>query len=122
MKLFFAIILIAMSSALGFGQEAELRFNKKVHKFPDVDEGVVLEHVFTFENAGSAPLIFKDYKVTCPCTKVYFPDKPIAPGQSGEVKVTFDTKGKSYYQDRIIEIFSNSKKGTEKLRIKVFVK
>jgi len=122
MKLFFAIILIATSSALGFGQEAELRFDKKVQKFPDTEEGVVLEHLFTFQNTGNSPLIFKDYKVTCPCTKVIFPSQPIPPGKSGEVKVTFDTKGKSYYQDRIIEIFSNSKKGTEKLRIKVFVK
>lgn len=122
MKLFFAIILIATSSALGFGQEAELRFDKKVQKFPDTEEGVVLEYVFTFQNTGSVPLIFKDYKVTCPCTKVFFPTEPTPPGKAGEVKVTFDTKGKSYYQDRIIEIFSNSKRGTEKLRIKVFVK
>ncbi len=110
-----------MSSALGFGQEAELRFDKKLQKFPDTEEGVVLEHLFSFQNTGDAPLIFKDYKVTCPCTKVVFPNEPIPPGKSGVVKVTFDTKGKSYYQDRIIEIFSNSKKGTEKLRIKVFV-
>lgn len=122
MKLFFAIILIAMSSALGFGQEAELRFDKKVHKFPDAEEGEMLEHTFSFQNTGTEPLIFKDYKVTCPCTKVIFPDRPIAPGEKGQLKLTFDTKGKSYYQDRVIEIFSNSKRGTEKLRVKVFVK
>lgn len=122
MKLFFAIILIAMSSALGFGQEAELRFDKKVHKFPDAEEGITLIHEFSFQNNGDAPLVFKDYKVTCPCTKVKFPSKPVLPGEKGTIEVTFDTEGKSYYQDRIIEIFSNSKKGTEKLRIKVFVK
>lgn len=121
MKLF-AIILIAISSALGYGQEAELRFEKKAHKFPDTHEGALLEHTFVFENRGDAPLVFNEYKVTCPCTKVTFPEAPVLPGQTGEVVVTFDTKGKYYFQDRIIEIYSNSKRGTEKLRIKVMVK
>jgi hypothetical protein len=121
MKLFFAIILIAMSSALGFGQEAELRFERKLHKFPNAKEGDQLETVFVFQNTGNAPLIFHDYKVTCPCTKAELPAYPIRPGEKGEIRITFDTTGKTYYQDRIIEIYSNSKKGVDKLRIKVFV-
>lgn len=121
MKLFFAITIIVLNSALGLGQVAEFQFNKDVHKFPDTKEGVVLEHDFVLTNTGSIPLIISDYKVACPCTKVVMPKKPIAPGETYRLKVTFDTKGKYYYQDRSIYLTTNTKKGTARIRIKVNV-
>ena len=121
MKLFFAITIIVLNSALGFGQAAEFQFKEDSHRFSDTVEGVLLEHDFVFTNTGKTPLIFSDYKVECPCTKVILPKKPIAPGETDRLKVTFDTKGKYYYQDRIIYLKANTKKGTHKIRIKVNV-
>lgn len=110
-----------MNSALGLSQVAEFQFKKDVHKFPETKEGVLLSHDFVVENTGNVPLIITDYKVECPCTKVVLPNKPIAPGETYKLKVTFDTKGKYYYQDRIIYLKANTKKGTHKIRIKVNV-
>lgn len=119
MRLFFAITIIVLNSALGFGQVAEFQFKNDVHKFPETKEGVLLEHEFVLINTGTIPLIISDYKVACPCTKVVLPTKPIAPGETYRLKVTFDTKGKYYYQDRSIYLTTNTKKGTERIRIKV---
>ena len=121
MRLFFAIIIIALSSALGFGQEAEFSIDKAVVKFAKTYEGVLLEHQFKITNTGSVPLILSDYKVECSCTKAYLPKNPILPGETYDVKVTFDTKGKYGFQDRIIYLKTNSKKKTEQLRFKVNV-
>lgn len=121
MRLFFAITIIVLNSALGFGQVAEFQFKEDVYKFPETKEGVLLEHDFVLTNTGKVPLIFSDYKVECPCTKVILPNKPIVPGETYKLKVTFDTKGKYYYQDRIIYLKANTKKGTHKIRIKVNV-
>lgn len=121
MRLLFAIILIACNSAAGLGQTAEFSIKKYQHKFPETKPGVVLEHIYEFTNTGSAPLVITDYKVDCPCTKVYLPNAPIPPKGKGQIKVTFDTEGKSYYQDRIIYLTTNTRKGKEKLRFKVFV-
>lgn len=121
MRLFFAIIIIALSSAPVFGQAAEFSIKDAVHKFPNTKEGVVLEHSFSFTNTGKAPLIISDYEVGCPCTKVIIPEDPIPPGKSGIVKVIFDSEGKSYYQDRIIILTTNTRKKTVKLRIKVYI-
>ncbi len=121
MKLFFAITIIVLNSVLGFGQVAEFQFKNSTHKFPDTKEGVVLEHEFVLINTGSVPLLISDYKVACPCTKVILPKKPISPGETYPLKVTFDTKGKYYYQDRSIYLTTNSKKGNERIRIKVNV-
>jgi len=112
---------LVINSALGFGQEAEFFVKKPVHKFPKTAEGVLLEHSFTVVNTGKAPLIISDYKVECACTKVFLPKEPISPGKSAVIKVTFDSEGKAYYQDRIIFLQTNTKKKTEKLRFKVFV-
>ena len=121
MKLVLAIIYISLNSAFGFGQTAEFFLKKSVHKFPKTMEGVVLKHNFLIENTGDAPLIISDYKVACTCTKVILPTDPILPGESYQLQLTFNTKGKYYFQDRIVYLKTNTKKGTHKLRMKVNV-
>lgn len=115
------IILIFLSSATGFAQSAELRFEETVHKFPKTYEGVLLEHDFKFTNTGDTPLIISDYKVACTCTKAVLPKEPIPPGKSAVIKVSFDTNGKYYFQDRTIQITANTKKQIHQLRFKVNV-
>lgn len=121
MKLFLAIIIIALNSALVFGQAAEFSINKAVHKFPKTNEGIILKHTFVVTNNGGAPLIILDYKVGCSCTKVILPTKPILPGETFNLLVTFDTNGKYNFQDRIIYLKTNTKKQTHKIRFKVNV-
>ena len=115
-------ILCIVSSAVAFGQHAELSFDKKVHKFDTVREGEQLEHTFTFTNKGDAPLILSNYKVECTCTKAEFEKRPFAPGESGTVKVTFDTTGKIGWQYRAVQLFSNAKKNPSEVEIRVKVK
>ena len=121
MRYLFAIIILFLSSAPGFGQEAEFSIDNSVHKFPKVDEGAILEHFFTITNTGTSPLIISEYKVSCSCTKAYLPKDPILPKASYKLKVTFDTNGKYYLQDRTIYLKTNTKKETHRLRFKVKV-
>jgi hypothetical protein len=121
MRLLFAIIILALSSATGFGQLAEFSIKSATVKLPKAKEGEQVEHVYQFTNTGSAPLVISSYKVACSCTKLELPKGPIAPGQKGELKLSFDTHGKSFYQDRIIYLEMNTKKKTEKLRFKIYV-
>jgi len=121
MKILIFMLTTLISSAIALQQFAELSFEKKVIKFPDSIEGVVLEEYVKFTNTGQAPLLFESYKVSCPCTKLVLPDYPIQPGATDSLLLTFDTTGKSYYQDREILIFANTKKKSEKLKVKVKV-
>ncbi len=119
----FLIILLVLFSVNSniIAQEAKFSVDKAVHKFPKSIEGILLEHSFLVTNTGSVPLIISDYKVACDCTKLYLPKKPIAPGETVSIKVTFDTTGKSYFQDRIIYLSTNTKNKEETLRVKVNV-
>lgn len=119
MRLFFAII-IALSSAFTFTGGAEFSFLAKNHDFTDVNEGQIITHDFEFVNIGDKPLIITGYNVACTCTKITFPSQPVLPNQKGIVHLSFDTKGKFGYQNRKIEILSNSKKSI-KLSFRVFV-
>lgn len=106
---------------ISFSQMAKFSVDKSVHTFEDIREGTQLSHVFKITNSGDAPLIIQDYKVACPCTKIELPKNPILPGETYSMKVTFDSNGKTYLQDRSILLQTNTKKKEEKLRIKVYV-
>lgn len=123
MKLFGFAIIIALSSAFICqpADGAEFLFNETKHKFQDTNEGVLLTHEFDFKNIGNQPLIITSYKVACTCTKIDFPEQPILPEQSGIIKLTFDTNGKSGLQNRKIEIISNALKTPVILSFKVYV-
>lgn len=119
MKYIFVIFLIA-NAALGFSQEAVFSAEKPLHKFPKTVAGPVLEHEFVIRNTGNVPLVISSFRVSCTCTKVILP-QPIPPGGKGVVKITFDTKGKYYKQDRVIFLKTNTKKEEEQLRFKIYV-
>ena len=95
--------------------------DKAVFEFPDTTEGPVLVHEFVITNTGSDSLEISDARVSCSCTKVILPQEPIAPGEQGVITVTFDTNGKFGDQDRKILLTTNTKKGHEQLRFKVYV-
>ncbi|WP_430405983.1 DUF1573 domain-containing protein [Fluviicola sp.] len=117
---YLAIAFLILNSAFCIGQKAEFSVDKGVFSFPKTKEGPVISHDYVITNTGDAPLIISDYKVSCPCTKATLPE-PIPPGKSAILHVTFETKGKYYEQDRSIILSTNTKKGTEKVRFKVFV-
>lgn len=116
------LLFFLLSSALLQTQQAEFFLEQSQFKFPKANEGDQLVHYYRFTNTGKAPLIITDSKVNCICTRVQFPLKPIAPGQTDSIKVSFDTKAKSGYHDRKISIISNAVNNPIYLRFKVFVR
>lgn len=97
-------------------------FEESEFDFGNVEEGDVVEHVFKFTNNGEAPLIITDAKASCGCTVPSYPkNTPIAPGDSGEMLVKFNTRGKPNQQMKQVRITANTETGREAIRIKAFV-
>lgn len=46
--------------------------------------------VFKFKNTGKNPLSITSARGSCGCTVPSYPKEPIAPGATGEIKVTYD--------------------------------
>lgn len=102
-------------------QRAVFYAPNKTIKFPKTREGEQLKYRYIVKNIGKAPLEFYGFEAECTCTEVTLPTNAIKPGEQDFIYVTFDTKGKYYFQDRIIYLSTNTRKKIEKLRFKVFV-
>ncbi len=98
-----------------------MKFSNVEYDFGTIDEGDVVETVFKFTNSGKNELIITSAKASCGCTVPEWPKQPILSGESGEIKVKFNSKGKPNKQQKQITLSTNSQKGKETLLIKAFV-
>ena len=100
---------------------AKISFNKNEHDFGVINEGDVVETVFTFENIGKSELIISSAKGSCGCTVPEWPSEPILPGKTGEIKVKFNSSGKPNKQQKNVTLVTNTEEGREILVIKAQV-
>jgi hypothetical protein len=110
-------LCLLLACITGFAQP-QLKFTDIKKSFGFVKKGEVVKIDFELSNEGNQPLIITDAKVECSCTTVEFPKQPIAPGQKAKITVSFDTKSVYDRQDRTVEIISNAKNPSQKIRFK----
>ena len=89
-----------------------MTFDKLSHDFGTIDEGEVVETVFTFTNTGSSDLIILNARGSCGCTVPDYPkDQPIAPGDSAKGSGKFDSSNKPNRTNRSRTCTTNREKG-----------
>jgi hypothetical protein len=96
---------------------ATMDFEDTAYNFGKMHEGEAASHEFKFTNNGKAPLLIANAAGTCGCTVPDYPHEPVAPGQSAVISVKFNSTGKTGLQNKSVNIFTNSKKGTHVLNI-----
>ena len=101
---------------------AKLSLNETLFDFGEVEQGMIVTHVFKFTNNGKAPLLITDVKTTCGCTVPDYKKESIAPGQSDAITVHFDTKTKENNQSKPITIYANTFPSATTLLLKGTVK
>jgi uncharacterized protein (DUF58 family) len=94
-----------------------ISFQESSVDFGNITQGDKVQHVFKFENTGKAPLIISNVAATCGCTVPAWPKEPIAPGQGGEIKVSFNSAGKMGKQNSVVRIYSNASEPIEKVSL-----
>lgn len=95
-----------------------LTMDESEFDFGIINEGDVVEHAYSFTNTGTAPLLVLNATSTCGCTVPEWPDKPIAVGEKGTIKVIFDSKNKPGSQNKEVTIFANTFPNKTTVRIK----
>ncbi len=78
----------------------KITFDKTEHDFGTINEGDIVETVFSFTNNGKSELIILSAKGSCGCTVPEWPKKPILPGEKGEIKVKFNSDRKPNKQQK----------------------
>jgi len=121
LKAILAFTLI-LNSAFVYGQNAEFSFDKRKLKSDKISRGDEASFIYTFENTGSEPLIISKYKVECDCTKAFYSKAPIMPGETSEIKVTFDSKDATGWQYRRVLLYANTEDSPYWIEFQVKVK
>lgn len=89
-----AFMLIALFTTALAQSGARISFDKTTWNFGTFPESKVQTYVFTFKNTGNAPLVINQAVASCGCTVATYTKKPVAPGETGELKVSYNGKGK----------------------------
>ena len=91
--------------------QSEITFEKTTHNFGTFSEdSAVVSCKFVFKNTGDAPLIINQAIASCGCTVPNYTEKPVMPGEKGEISVTYSGQGRYAGPfKKVITVSSNAK-------------
>ena len=99
----FVLWLIPAAAA----QSPDITFGQEKWDFGRIKEGEIVTHVFQFSNSGNALLKIQRVRTSCGCTAALISKKSLSPGEKGELKVTFNTRGYAGNVAKYIYVHSN---------------
>jgi hypothetical protein len=94
---------------------ATMQFEQSHFAFGVLTQGQRVSHTYVFKNTGKVPLVISNVLVTCGCTVPEWPKEPIQKGETGNIRIFFNTAGKQGNQNKNITILANTKHGRETL-------
>jgi|WetSurMetagenome_2_1015567.scaffolds.fasta_scaffold30775_5 hypothetical protein len=94
-----------------------ITFSNIEHDFGSIKEGEKVSCVFKFTNTGDADLVLTSVFTSCGCTVSKYNRKPIPPGASGSIEISYDSSDRSGKQTKSITVQSNAKNKIMILRI-----
>lgn len=114
-----AMFMVAVLPMIADDKKPSVRFEETSHDFGTIaEEAGPVSCTFPFVNEGDAPLVIISATAQCGCTKPSFPQKPVAPGKKGEIKVTYNPQGRPGEFIKEVKVKTNDKKNrTIKLKI-----
>lgn len=94
-------------------------FEETSFSFDTINEGIIVDKIFKFKNEGKSDLIIRKTSTSCGCTAVNMTNTPIAPGKTGEIKVSFNTDHKPNNQIKTITVITNQPEPDNKVILKI---
>ena len=98
-----------------------MEFEEEIFDFGTIAQGEKVNFVYKFTNTGDADLIISSAKGSCGWTVPDWPKQPIAPGEVSEIKVVFNSDGKSGNQHKDVSINANTQPALNKIAFKGIV-
>ncbi|HEY0055708.1 MAG TPA: DUF1573 domain-containing protein [Pedobacter sp.] len=99
---------VSPTSAVESNKNVSIAFKSNNYDFGKITDGEKVTHDFEFTNTGTAPLIISNATAACGCTVPEYPKEPVAPGQSGIIKVVFNSAGKTGMQHKVVTLTTNA--------------
>lgn len=109
MKKTILAIVIALTGVLAAMAEGpSVNFTTLTHDFGVINEADgPVEYDFVFYNNGDAPLVIVSANASCGCTLPRIPAKPVRPGESEKIHVTYLPQGRPGEFNKTIRVRTN---------------
>lgn len=105
--------LAALAATAG---KPAISFDGTTHDFGTIaEDGGNVSHEFTFTNTGDAPLMIVKASASCGCTRPTYPKKPVDPGKSAKIKVTYVPAGRPGEFNKTVTVKTNAKGENQKV-------
>ena len=86
----------------------QIELSEDIFDFGDISQGVSVSHNFTAKNVGDDDLIIFSAKGSCGCTVPKWHKDWISPGETGDIKITFNTGNRIGKQKKIVTLQTNA--------------
>lgn len=107
------LTLLTLLPAAAQEPTSDLLFEPKIHNFGTFSEtGGKVTHRFTFTNRGTKAVTLARARVGCSCVKVEVGRRPVPPGRTGYVDVTYDPDYRPGEFSKEIAVFTTDNRYT----------
>lgn len=79
-----------------------------VYNFGKVTDGENVVYSYRFKNNGNKPLVISQASASCGCTVPEKPEQPIKPGETGFLKIVFNSTGRVGPVHKEVTVISNA--------------
>lgn len=110
-RLIFILLTCCIAVSAAFAKGApEIKFDVLEHDFGAIREADgAVSCTFRYTNTGTAPLVLTTVSTSCNCTETKFSPRPLAPGKSGKITVTYKPENAAGEFMRTIKVRTNIK-------------
>lgn len=91
-----------------FNDSTSVQMIDSVYNFGKVTDGENVVFSYRFRNTGTKPLVVSSATASCGCTVPEKPEEPIKPGETGFLKVVFNSKGRVGPVRKEVNVVSNA--------------
>lgn len=91
-----------------FSDSTKVQMIDSAYDFGKVTDGEKVTYNYRFKNIGTKPLVISSAMASCGCTVPENPEEPIKPGQTGYIKVVFNSEGREGPAHKTITVVSNA--------------
>lgn len=91
-----------------FNDTTSVHMLDSTYDFGKVTEGTKVTYDYHFRNTGRKPLVVSSAQASCGCTVPEKPEEPIAPGETGVIKVVFNSADRPGPTHKTITVVSNA--------------
>jgi hypothetical protein len=91
-----------------FSDTTMVQMIDSVYNFGTVADGENVVFSYRFRNAGTKPLVVFSATASCGCTVPEKPEEPVKPGETGFLKVVFNSKGRVGQVHKEVTVISNA--------------